>query len=129
MEPSPAAFSCNTDRLWESLGSCERRRLFFLLQALGNADPSDALELAREMESFVLGTCSNGSDGPGSMSCRAGPEDALRNQPAGREGGEPGAHGAESHDCAERPLADGPEHLSGGVPRKEFLDAIRAGAT
>jgi hypothetical protein len=127
MEPSLAAFPCNLDRLWESLAPCGQRRLLFLLQALGSADPRDALELAREMESFVLGTCSDGSDG--SMSCRVGPERALRNQPAGSEGGEPSAHEAQPHDRAERLAADGPELLSRGVPRNEFLNAIRAGAT
>jgi hypothetical protein len=127
MEPSLAAFPCNLDRLWESLGPCGQRRLLFLLQALGSADPRDALELAREMESFVLGTCPDESDG--SMSCRLDPERALRDQPAGSERGEPSAHEAQPHDRPEGLALDGPELLSRGVPRNEFLDAIRAGAT
>jgi len=51
--------------------------------------------------------------GPGSMSCGAVPEGALRDQAAAPELGEP----------------NGPEHLSRPVPREEFLSAIRAGAT
>jgi hypothetical protein len=59
------------------------------------------------------------------MSSGTGAEGASHDRPAG--GGDPNE--ALPHDRAERLAANSPEHLSRGVPREEFLNAISGGAT
>lgn len=128
MEPSFDALVQVADRLCEDLSPGGRRRLFFLLRTSDGIEPRESLALAAQMENFVSSEPACGG-GHGSAANRVDSRDASRDPTAGRDSCEPSAREAHSLERTAPPAANGADQLSRGVPRKEFLDAIGAGAT